>query len=119
MLLEGGCAHVYVGHAEWHKHKDVHCSRLSILKLHIYPYEDPHTSTHMPRYRMPTSAFMILEMNRSKDSERLNNPAHTWHTCYASVKEGNLRVWPLLNKFVARNVGDSGMQLVLSPEDGK
>ena len=65
------------------------------------------------------STFTILEMNRSKDIQRLDDPAHTWHTCYASVKEGTLRVWPLVNKFVARHIGDSGMQLLLSPEDGK
>ena len=85
----------------------------TVLGLSFSCFTNTLTSTHTHRLKYPhriqMSAFTILEMNRSKDIQRLDDPAHTWHTCYASVKEGALRVWPLVNKFVARHIGDSGM----------
>mmetsp|Transcript_56490 Transcript_56490/g.156193 ORF Transcript_56490/g.156193 Transcript_56490/m.156193 type:complete len:488 (+) Transcript_56490:225-1688(+) len=42
--------------------------------------------------------------------------AEAWHTCYGSMKDGVLRMYPLVNKWVRGHIGDSGNRLTLDIE---
>ena len=70
-------------------------------------------------YRMPVLGLLQRGLQahglaEGEDVARVKESKTLWHTCYASVKQGKLVVYPLVKKTMVSNTGNPRKKLVMA-----